>query len=153
MPRQDKSKIRFGHAVAAKLQDQNRTLRDVAAKIPNTPPSQFTRWKTGQWTYIPTEKLEAVVRTVAPNDYREQADLILAYLSDMTPQAYRPTILLGQKGENDADPNLKPITGAGAAWTEDMRRRLDAVAAAYELNDEFAHMVDTLVAWAKRLRK
>ncbi len=130
------------------MQDRDVTAAEIAKKVPNTPASQFTRWKKGLWTYIPVEKVEAVAKTICPEDYREQTDLIIAYLTDMTPLAYRPSILIGQKGENE---KLRPMAGAGSNWSDEMRQRFDAVAEAYKLDDNFAGMVDTLSGWAKRI--
>jgi len=140
----------FGDLCAVKIEDSGRSVKEIASKIPRTPASQFTRWKKGLWTYIPPDKLEAVCREISPDDYRGQLDLIIAYLADQTPAAFRPSILIGQKGEAEGK-GLRPMAGAGSNWSEEMRQRLDAVAQAYLLNDDFANMVNSLTAWGKRL--
>jgi hypothetical protein len=103
------------------------------------------------WTYIERDKLVSIVREIHPDDYRKQVDLIGEYLADLTPGEFRPTLLLGQKGENESAMLRRPMVGPGSNWSEDMRRRLDAVAAAYELDADYAAMVDHIVHWGKRL--
>jgi hypothetical protein len=147
MPQSVSAKTSFGALAAAKIEESGRTVKEVAAKLDNTPASQFTRWKKGLWTYIDPEKLVQVVKEIS-DDPREQADLILAYIHDMTPLPFRPSLLHGQKGEMPHS-----ITAGEAAWSDPMRRRLDVLAEAYELNPDFAAMVDQLVNWGKRLKK
>lgn len=152
MPTTNPAKRLFGDMCAVKIEDSGRTVREVAKTIPNTPSTQFTRWKKGLWTYIPADKLEQICKTVCPDDFRGQLDLITAYLTDLTPGCYRPSLLIGQKGENEGM-GLKPLVGPGSNWSEEMRQRLDSVAAAYLLDDEFANMVNQLSAWGKRIVK
>lgn len=144
------AKTAFGELCARLIDESGRTLREVAAKVPNLPFQQFSKWRAGNWTYIP--KLEPVLKAVAPDDHRARCDLVIAYLTDLTPLQYRPTIIIGQKGENEVG-GLRPMAGAGSNWSDEMRIRLDAVAEAYKVNDDFATMVDTMTAWAKRINK
>jgi len=142
MPQLNSAKVYFGTLCEAKIIDSGRTVKEVAAKLPNTPASQFYKWKRGLWAEIPPEKLTQVVELIA-DDPREQADLIIAYLRDMTPIKFRPTIVCGQKGEMPPDTEQ--------AWNDPMRRRLDVMSEAYDKNSDFAAMVDQLIHWAKRL--
>lgn len=141
MPQSNSAKTFFGTRCADKLAERNVTAKEVAAKIPNTPASQFTRWKKGIWEWIPTEKLVGVAKAICPRDPRDQADLIIAYLTDITPVQYRPYILIGQRDENEGK-GMKPMAGVGSGWSEEMRQRLDVVAEAYKLDNDFAEMVD-----------
>lgn len=150
MPRRASSasaKISFGSLAVAMIENSGRTIKEVADKLPHTPASQFTRWKKGLWTYIPEDKLMAIVRAIS-DDPREQCDLIMAYLHDLTPIPFRPMMLLQQKGEAPVS-----INDGQAAWSDPMRRRMDDIAEAYPLSDDFALMTDNMVGWAKRLKK
>lgn len=147
MPPPASAKSSFGALAVDMIERSGRTVKEVAAKLPNTPASQFTRWKKGLWTYIPPEKLEMIVKAIT-DDPREQCDLIIAYRHDVTPMFYRPMLLDHQKGEAPIS-----ITSGEAPWRDPLRRRLDVLAQAYELNNDFALMLDNIVGWAKRLTK
>lgn len=146
-PRTPSAKTAFGQLLVSKIEESGRTVTEVSAKLKNTPASQFTRWKKGLWTYIPPEKLVAIIAEVA-KDPEDQTDLILAYLYDMTPVRYRPMIVVGAKGDLPTS-----ITDGEAPWMRPMRKRLDLIADAYAKNPEFASLVDHLTEWAKRLTK
>ncbi len=139
------AKTAFGSLVAHKIEESGRTVKEVAKRLKATPASQFTRWKKGLWTYIPPEKLVEIVETVT-DDPREQADLIIAYLHDVTPLKFRPVLTFAQKGDIPFS-----IADGEAPWRDPMRRRLDVLAEAYEKSPDLALMVDNLVAWAKRI--
>lgn len=147
MPPPTSAKSSFGALAVDMIERSGRTVKEVAEKLPNTPASQFTRWKKGLWTYIPPDKLELIARAIT-DDPREQCDLIMAYRHDVTPMFYRPMLLDHQKGEAPVS-----ITDGEAAWRDPMRRRLDVLGEAYELNSDFAAMLDNMVGWAKRLVK
>jgi hypothetical protein len=141
------AKISFGALCAAKLEQKGIPVRQLVKSLKNTPASQFTRWKQGLWTYIEHDKLQAIAEAIS-DDPREQCDLIVAFLHDMTPMKYRPMILHMQKGESPFS-----ITDGQAPWSEPQRRKMEAIAEAYELNEDFAQMVDHLHTWARRVKK
>jgi hypothetical protein len=147
MPQPVSAKTSFGAICRVKIEDSGRTLKEVATKIPKMPASQFTRWQKGLWTYIEPEKIVQIVEAIT-DDPREQCDMIVAFLHDMTPIKFRPMLLHTQKGETPFS-----ITDGKAPWSDPMRRRLDVLAEAYELNADLAAMTDQLVAWAKRVKK
>ena len=132
----------FGMVVAAKIEDSGRTVREVAAKLKKTPASQFTKWKHGLWTSIDPEKLQRIVEVVS-DDPMEQAEMIQAYLYDITPMKFRPIIEHSLKGEGRA---------STTPWKKDTEsRRLAPIVEAYSLDREFAAMSNYLLSWAVRL--
>jgi hypothetical protein len=145
MPQSSSAKTNFGTLCAAMIADQGRTVKEVATKIKGTPATQFTKWKKGQWVSIDPEKLVEIVEAIS-DDPREQADLVMAYLRDCTPIPYRPTIMLSQQGEN-----AKPLTQS--PWSDPMRRKLEAIARAYEMDPDFAELFDFLAVRARRVEQ
>ena len=143
-------KVLFGSLCAAIAQEEGKTLQQVAAKVPNTPASQFTRWKRGDWSAIEEEKLVKLVTSIT-KDRRRQADLIIAYLVDLTPVEYRPQIDIGQRGEVlHGKSTAAELSGP---WSQDIRNKLESIGAAYSKDADFQKMVDTLAGWAKRIER
>jgi hypothetical protein len=143
-------KVMFGSLCSAIAQEEGKTLQEIAAKVGGTPASQFTRWKRGDWTAIEHQKLVKLVRTIT-DDPRRQADLIIAYLVDLTPVEYRPQIDIGQRGEVlHGKSTSEELSGP---WSKDIRNKLEVIGAAYSKDADFQKMVDTMAGWAKRIEK
>lgn len=143
-------KVMFGNLCSAIAQEEGKTLQEIAAKVGGTPASQFTRWKRGDWTSIEHEKLVRIARAIT-DDRRRQADIIISYLVDLTPLEYRPQIDIGQRGEVlHGKSTAEELSGP---WSQDIRKKLEAIGAAYSKDADFQKMVDTLASWAKRLDK
>jgi len=143
-------KVMFGSLCSAIAQEEGKTLQEIAAKVPNTPASQFTRWKNGDWTSIEHTKLVKLVRTVT-DDPRRQTDLIIAYLVDLTPVEYRPQIDIGQRGE--VLHGKRTSDELSGPWSKDIRNKLELIGAAYSKDADYMKLVDTLASWARRLTK
>ena len=143
-------KVMFGNLCSAIAQEEGKTLQEVAAKVGGTPASQFTRWKRGDWTSIDHEKLVKIARAIT-DDRRRQTDLIIAYLVDLTPLEFRPQIDIGQRGEVlHGKSTAEELSGP---WSQDLRKKLETIGAAYSKDADFQKMVDTMAGWAKRIEK
>jgi hypothetical protein len=139
-------KIFFGSLATDYIAQQGRNINDVAAALPKTPPNQFSKWKTGKWTYIAEKKLIRIIDEVARKDREKRVSLMIAYLIDMTPEVFRPLIDIAPKsGEADGVPAL---TGN---WSPSLRARLEAIGAAYGRDKHFMRMADQLGEWAKAI--
>lgn len=82
----------FGALAYDYITDSGRSLTEVAGLIGGTSPNQFSKWKTGMWTYIPQAKLERMIAVIAGRDQNRAAALMIAYLIDMTPEPLRHVI-------------------------------------------------------------
>lgn len=141
-------KIMFGSLCKAVAEEEGITLAEVAAKVPQTPASQFTRWQRGEWTSIESTKLVRIARALT-KDVRRQTDLVIAYLVDLTPIEFRPQIDIGQRGEVQNGQNASdPLAGP---WSQDVRKKLEKIAAAYGEDPDFDRMVDSLSVWSERV--
>lgn len=141
------NKTAFGLLLESILNERGMTARELCSRVKNTPASQLTRWKKGDWTYIPPDKLVAVIEAAADRT-DDRCNLLIAYLHDLTPLKYRPMLQHARKGDMP-----RSITDGDAPWRDPMRQRLDVLAEAYERNDDYAALVDHLVLWGKRLTK
>lgn len=143
-------KVLFGSLCQTIAQEEGKTLQEIAAKVPNTPASQFTRWRRGDWTSIDAPKLVKLV-TAITDDPRRQTDLIIAYLVDLTPVEYRSQIDIGHRGEVANGSSAAEVVAG--PWGEDIRAKLDTIGAAYSKDADFQKMVDTLAGWSKRINR
>jgi hypothetical protein len=143
-------KVMFGSLCSSIAQEEGKTLQEIAAKVGGTPASQFTRWKRGDWTAIEHGKLVKIAKAVT-DDRRRQTDLIIAYLVDLTPVEFRPQIDIGQRGEVlHGKSTSEELSGP---WSQDIRKKLEAIGAAYSKDADFMKMVDTMASWARRIEK
>jgi hypothetical protein len=136
-------KIFFGSLATDYIAQQGREIKDVAEAIGKTPSNQFSKWKTGKWTYIPEKKLARVIDEIARKDREKRVSLMIAYLIDMTPEAFRPLIDIGPKTGDDATD-----VGLAGRWSPNLRAKLEAIGAAYARDKDFMRMADQLGEWA-----
>lgn len=142
-------KIYFGSLAADYIADSGRNVKEVAEALPNTPANQFSKWKTGRWTYIAEKKLLQLVDIIARNDRQKRVNLIIAYVIDMTPEAYRPLIdIKPRSGESEDAAGL-----TGNRWSPTLRAKIEAIGEAYGRDPDFMNMADQLGRWAATINK
>jgi hypothetical protein len=140
-------KIYFGSLAFDYIVGSGRLVADVAESIGNTPANQFSKWKAGKWTYIADRKLVRVIDAVAGKDRTKRTALMIGYLIDMTPEPFRPLLnIVPRTGESDDEEQL-----LSQKWSPSLRRKLEAIAAAYARDDDFRRMADQLGEWAKAI--
>jgi len=142
-------KIMFGSLAVDYITDSGRELKDVAEAIGKTPANQFSKWKSGKWTYIAERKLLRIIDEIARRDRAKAVNLMMAYLIDMCPEAYRHAIdIKPVVGESDTDAVL-----SGQRWTPSLRARLEAIGAAYARDKDFMRMADQMGEWASVINR
>lgn len=142
-------KIMFGSLAADYITDSGREIKDVAEEIGKTPANQFSKWKTGKWTYIAEKKLLRIIDVIARRDRQRAVNLMIAYLWDMCPEAFRHVIDIKPRvGESEMNAQL-----AGQKWTPALRARLEAIGSAYARDKNFMRMADQLGEWAGVINK
>lgn len=141
-------KIYFGSLASDFIKDSGREIQDVAASLPKTPASQFSKWRAGKWSYIAERKLVPLIQAIAKNNKEMQAKLMIAYLIDMTPEIFRPVVdIMPRVGEEAVEPL------DGKRWSPSLRARIEAIGNAYARDDNFMRMVDQLGKWAESINK
>lgn len=143
-------KVLFGNMVHEYAREGGRTLEEVASKVKGTPASQFTRWKSGKWGFIENDKLVKLVRATT-DDQEKQSNLIIAYLIDMTPIEFRPMIDIGLRGQVKGGTNT--ANELSGSWSQDIRRKIEAIGKAYTKDEDFQRMVDQMASWGRRIIK
>lgn len=142
-------KIFFGTLACDYIHESGREIKEVAALVPKTPQNQFSKWKSGQWTYIAEKKLLQLIDAVAGRDREKRAALMIAYLIDMTPEPFRPLI------------DIKPVSGApdpekptaGMRLPSGLRDKLEEIGRAYARDADFKRMADSLGDFATAINK
>ncbi|MFT3783817.1 MAG: hypothetical protein QM790_17545 [Nibricoccus sp.] len=138
-------KVFFGLTAQDMIKAEGKTIAEVAAKVPGTPASQFTRWRRGDWGYIDADKLVRLVRAIT-SDPQKQAELIAAYLRDMTPREFHLTVI--PEIRNPSSDQKTDLTGP---WASSIRAKLERIGHCYSKDEDFQRMVDTLDSWATRM--
>lgn len=141
-------KIFFGSLAADYIAESGREIQEVAASIPKTPANQFSKWKTGKWTYIAERKLVQVIEAVT-RDRQKRINLMIAYLVDMTPEEFRPWLDIVPKLGGEAPTEDL----SGKHWSPSLRAKLEAIGDAYGRDENFMRMAEQLAKWAGKVNE
>ncbi len=142
-------KIMFGNLAADYITESGRDIARVAEAIGKTPANQFSKWKSGKWTYIAEKKLIRVIDEVAGKNRHWAVSLMIGYLIDLTPESFRHVIDITPKvGQQDTSATL-----SGQRWTPGLRKKLEEIGAAYARDDDFMRMVDQYGKWAETINR
>lgn len=140
-------KIYFGSVAYDMIAQSGREIQQVAEEIGKTPGSQFTKWKSGRWTYIAEAKLMRLIDVIAGKDREKRAALAVAYLIDMTPEALRPLLSVKSVSADTATED----TGLAGRMSPALREKLEDIGNAYAKDENFMRLVDQLGKWAKSI--
>lgn len=105
-------------------------VKELAARVPGTTPSTFSKIRGGDFSRISDQRLEHIAEALAPDDPNTRAAIICAYLRDMCPRDYHHLVDIRPRAE---DP--------GGSFDMGIHKTLQKLAEASAKDDTFlAHL-------------
>lgn len=111
------------------------SIYQLAAEVPHTNSSTFSKIRSGQYVRISDERLNAIANTLAPQDAGLRAQIICEYLKDMCPKNYRHLINISPKENTGSKQDYK---------SSDINETLNIIGQAAATDDTFKAHLDSL---------
>ncbi|CAA6696193.1 MULTISPECIES: hypothetical protein [unclassified Lentimonas] len=101
-------KTHLGEIIYQLAESKKLGIHELAAKVPNTTSSTFSKIRAGSYVRISDERLKQISLALTDNPHT-QASIMCAYLKDMCPKDFRHQIeikpKLGKKNKNTPTPS------------------------------------------------
>lgn len=99
-------KTHLGEIIYQLAESNDLGIHELAAKVPNTTSSTYSKIRAGNYVRISDERLHSI-GTALTDDPNTRASIICAYLQDMCPKDYRHQVeIKPRKGMRSKNSNL-----------------------------------------------
>lgn len=128
-------KSHLGKIIYEITDSKEMSIYQLAAKVPHTNSSTFSKIRSGQYVRISDDRLTAIASALAPHERGLRTQIICEYLKDMCPKDFRHLIDISPKEKTSGKHDYRSsdinetlnLIGQAAASDQTFKAHLDSL--------------------------